>query len=126
MSCNAFDLYGLACGIGGKTSGYIPREIHHMTPYISQDNGRYEDTASYSLIPVKETNDWKPVPLYTPHTIPAARDLGFSYHPTLDLVLSYIAAKKGKQNKEQDTSWQLEREELEQRLAQEKVMIHGS
>ena len=147
MSCNAFELYGVACGMDGKSASYVPRDIFLPNNY---DAHVQSNPTSYSLTPIQETNTFKPVSLYVPPSVPTARDLGFSYHPTLDVALSYLSKRnEGNKNippertnnpqtlshKLQTTNsfppdlapapaWEQERQELEQLIAQEKKVQH--
>ncbi|MBI4440762.1 hypothetical protein HY639_01205 [Candidatus Woesearchaeota archaeon] len=115
MSCGAFTLYGQLCGVdGGKPSYARSAECCQSTfADVYAHVSPYEATVQKDVAHQAE-DCWKPV-LYVQKETPIlpARELGFTYHPTLDLALSYMASSKKE-------TWEQERDQLEELIAREK------
>ncbi len=138
MSCNGLNLLCGIEGSGGNGRCYIGREtpISYETSgglYLTAERDTYEPAIEitrplYASSKHSDVEFWKPLLFYGPvqRDTPSAKEFGFSYHPTLDLALTYLGIPQ-KSLSPLKTSpikslpiFEKERQQLEELIAQEK------
>lgn len=133
MSCNGINLYNL-CGIGGNGNCYSGRNENALESdrctELYADNGYHPPEMQLPAYSHRaEIEFWKPGKTYAYSAkIPSAKELGFTYNPMLDLMLSYLAYRQKEQHafkpasghKEMHGSSLNEQQELERLIANEK------